>query len=300
MLTGPRGRLAGALLAALLLGGCGPSPTPDAGPGGGGTLTLGLLPDEDPERQARRYAPLKQALEANTGMAVELLLPSTYEELVYRFAQGEVDLAYFGGYTFLRAQEQAGAEPLVMRDIDARFVSYIIVPPDHPARGLAGLQQARFAFGARSSTSGHLMPRYFLSREGIVPEAFFSGVVYSGAHDLTFRLVADGLVDAGVVNGQVVRSMLAGSPAGSPPVRVIWQSPPYVDYVWAVQPGMDQEARRTITGVFLSFSVADPAGREFLESVGASYFIPAMASDFDQLRSALNALPPQAAGGAAE
>ena len=171
-----------------------------------------------------------------------------------------------------------------------------MVPEASEADSLEELRGARFSFGAASSTSGHMMPRYFLSEQGIVPEEFFSTVVYSGAHDLTYRLVARGMVDAGAVNGHFVRALLEASPPGERRVRVIWQSPPYVDYVWAVQPDMDQELRRKLTGAFLSFSMADERGRQFLEAVGASYFLPAAESDFDQLRTALGTLPP--AGGA--
>lgn len=283
-------RMVLALVAVTLFSGCeGQSP---GGRGPHEPLTLGLLPDEDPDRQAERYRPLLAAIRESTGREVRLLLPASYEELVYRFRSGEVDVGYFGGYTFLRAQEAAGAVPLVMRDIDARFVSYIVVPDDSEADSLAELRGARFSFGARSSTSGHMMPRHFLSEQGIVPEDFFSTILYTGAHDLTFRLVADGLVDAGAVNGHFVRALLEASPPGQRPVRVIWQSPPYVDYVWAVQPGMSEQLRRDITRAFLSFSMADEQERQFLESVGAAYFLPAIASDFDQLRAALSALPP--------
>ena len=291
----PLRRLALALTAVILFGACdGQSP---GAAGAHGPLTFGLLPDEVPERQAERYQPLLEAVAESTGREVRLLLPASYEELVRRFRTGEVDVAYFGGYTFLQAQDAAGAVPLVMRDIDARFVTYIVVPDESDADSLADLRGGRFSFGAGSSTSGHMMPRYFLSEQGIVPEEFFSTVLYSGAHDLTYRLVADSLVDAGAVNGHFVRALLEARPPGERPVRVIWQSPPYVDYVWAVQPDMSEPLRQEITRVFLSLSVADGQARQFLDAVGASYFLPAMEADFDQLRAALSTLPPAAEPG---
>jgi phosphonate transport system substrate-binding protein len=254
-----------------------------------GVLSLGLLPDENRESQAARYATLVDALESHLGFDVQLVWSASYDELVELFGQGKVDLAYFGGYTFLIANERHDAQPLVMRDIDARFVSQIVVREDRSElQQLADLRGSRFSFGARRSTSGHIMPRHHFSQLGVTPETFFSAVSYSGAHDRTVTRVADGTFDASVANGQIVRQLL--SSATPPPVRIVWQSPPYVDYVWATQPSMTASTRDAIKHVFLSLSIDNDEDRRFLDSIGARYFIPASTEDFDDLRLALDPL----------
>lgn len=238
-------RLVLPLATVLSLTACEPSPPTGSAGENRGVLNVGLLPDEDPLQQRQRYAPLIEAIRGKTGLDVQLVLSADYDELVRQFAEGAVDLAYFGGYTFVVANKRHGAVPLVMRDIDARFVSQVVVHRNNTAvRQLSDLRGARFSFGSRRSTSGHIMPRHFFSGAGIVPEKFFSQVVFSGAHDRTVMLVVDGSVDAGVANGQILRSMLESGSA--PPVRIIWQSRPYVDYVWAAQPSMSAKTRSAI------------------------------------------------------
>ncbi len=277
-----------AFTAALSLLACEPSPSMGSAGEVRGTLTLGLLPDEHPGKLTLRYVPLIEAIKAKTGLDVELMLPSSYLDLVELFGAGKVDVAYFGGYTFVLASERHGAVPLVMRDIDARFVSHVLVHRDDSAvRELSDLRGARFSFGSRQSTSGHLMPRFYFSTLGIMPEKFFSQVSFSGTHDKTLEQIVDGAVDAGVANGQIVQRMLANNVNGVLPLRVIWQSPAYVNYVWAVQPAMSEETRRAIREVFLSLSRENKDHRRFLDAVGAAYFLPAASSDFDNLRRAI-------------
>jgi len=278
-------------MVALSLIACEPSPSAGSAGEVRGTLTLGLLPDEEPEKLKLRYAPLIEAIKGKTGLAVELILPKSYLELIELFGAGKVDVAYFGGYTFVLACERYGAVPLVMRDIDMRLVSHVLVHRDNNAvRELSDLRGARFSFGSRQSTSGHLMPRFYFSTLGIIPEECFSQISFSGAHDKALRLIVDGTVDAGVANGQIVQQMLENSVDDALPLRIVWQSPAYVDYVWAVQSAMSEETRRAIKEVFLSLSRENKDHRRFLDGIGAAYFLPAERSDFDNLRRAIEAV----------
>jgi phosphonate transport system substrate-binding protein len=275
-------------------------PSPSAGFAGEvqGTLTLGLLPDENPRQLELRYLPLIEAIKGKTGLDVKMILPSSYLDLVELFGAGKVDVAYFGGYTFILANERYGAVPLVMRDIDTHFVSHVLVHKDNSAvQELSDLRGARFSFGSRQSTSGHIMPRFHLSTQGIIPEEFFSEIRFSGAHDETVQRVADGTVDAGVANGQIVQRMLENSVNDALPVRVIWQSPAYVNYVRAVQSAMSEETQRAIKEVFLSLSRGNKDHRRFLDAIGAAYFLPTKSSDFDNLRRAIEAVRGKAASG---
>jgi phosphonate transport system substrate-binding protein len=134
------------------------------------------------------------------------------------------------------------------------------------------------------------MPRYFFSAEGVEPESFFAQVTYSGAHDRTIERIVAGEVDAGAVNAQIAEAWISRQSGETPSVRVVWQSPSYVDYVWAVQPAMTRGTQRAIKEVFLNLSRENPNEARFLAAVGAAYFIPAHKSDFDRLRAAVKSV----------
>ncbi len=172
-------------------------------------VRVGVLPDQAADRLEARYAPLLSHLSGVSGAKIELVVPDDYEGLLRMFVEGRLDLAYLGGLTFLKARQAGGAIPIAMRDVDARFTSYFMVRANDRVASLAELKGRRLAFGSRLSTSGHLMPRHHMVEIGIDPEAHFSEIKFSGAHDTTALWVRDGVVDVGAVNGLMVDSMFA-------------------------------------------------------------------------------------------
>lgn len=270
------GLIAAALAAVAVLGG--PRETSI------GRLRIGVLPDEAPEILRARFAPLVHYLSDSIGLPCELVVPEDYAALVRQFADGEIGLAYFGGLTFVQAEAGAGAIPLVTRDRDLDFRSYFLVRAGNPAKSLADLKGARFAFGSSLSTSGHLMPRFFMQRDGLNPEEWFSEVRYSGAHDQTAYWVRDGDVDVGVANGLIVDAMFADGRLDRGAIRILQRTLPYTDYVWAVQPDIPDEVRTRLRDAFLALTRGRPDHAGILGRLGAGAFLPALSSDFVRLR----------------
>jgi len=246
-------------------------------------LRIGVLPDQDRKVLEARYAPLVEYLSHKVGIPCELAIPRDYGELVDWFTSRKIQLAYFGGLTFVEAQARADAVPLVSREIDLEFRSYYLVRADNKASTLADLKGTRFAFGSRLSTSGHLMPRYFMQHAGLRPEQFFAQVIYSGAHDRTAYLIRDGQVDAGVANASTIESMFRDGRLHVGDLRILGRTPPYADYVWAVHPEMPERIRIGILNAFLLLSPDRSDDKAILDSLDATAFLPALSTDFVRL-----------------
>ena len=162
------------------------------------TLRVSAIPDEAPTELIRKFKPLGEYLEQQLGMPVKFTPVSDYAAVVESLASDRLDLAWLGGFTFVQTRLKTGdAIPLVQREQDEQFTSKFITA-DPEVKSLADLKGKTFAFGSVSSTSGSLMPRYFMLQDGIKPEDFFSRVAYSGAHDATAAWVQAGKADAGV------------------------------------------------------------------------------------------------------
>jgi phosphonate transport system substrate-binding protein len=213
----------------------------------------------------------------------------SYEALVERLGRGEVDVAYLGAVTFARAAARHGAMPLAMRDVDFRFSSVIVVRKDAPWRDLDGLQRRRFTFANRSSTSGHIMLRQRLGAENVVPERWFASVQYASDHDAAMRQVADGEVDAAGVNATVFYRRLAAGDRAAAALRVVWQTPPFVDYVWAARNELPEPLRRRLVDAFLDLDLSLTGDRAALQAEGANGFVPAYRDVFDEATSVLRA-----------
>jgi phosphonate transport system substrate-binding protein len=250
-------------------------------------LRFSAIPDQSPDNVRAQHVPMMDLV---CGMAkvrcVWVPVPS-YEALVDRVGRGEIDVAYFGGVTFAQAQHRYGVEPLAMRDIDAHFTTVVLVRAEDAAQNLDDLRGRAFAFGPRSSTSGHVMARDRLERAGFVAERDFSQVEYSTGHDATMRMIAEGKVAAGAVNGSIAYGNLAHGLPDSAQLRVLWRSPPYVDYVWGARKELPAVLRERLRDAFLDLSPSDAAHRLALEREAAAGYVPAFVRDFSQVASVL-------------
>ncbi len=252
------------------------------------TVRVSAIPDEAPTELQRKFKPLGEYLQKETGLAVEFTPVTDYAAVVEGLANGKIDLAWLGGFTFVQAKlrTQGQARPVVQRAEDEKFTSKFIVPIDSPIKNLAELKGKTFAFGSPSSTSGHLMPRFFLLQDGINPESDFKAVAFSGAHDATVAFVAAGRADAGVLNASVWTKLVDAGNPNAAKVRVLATTPPYYDYNWTVRPGLDAALVKKLTDAFLKLDPANPAHQEILALQRATKFIPTQASNYDGIESA--------------
>lgn len=250
-------------------------------------LRVSAIPDESPTELQRKFKPLGDYLKKETGLDVKFTPVTDYAAVVEGLANSKIDLAWLGGFTFVQAKlrTKGGVTPIVQRAEDEKFTSKFIVPADSPAKSLADLKGKTFVFGSPSSTSGHLMPRFFLMRDGINADKDFKTVAFSGAHDATVAFVAAGRADAGVLNASVWTKLLETGNPNAAKARVLATTPPFYDYNWTVRPGLDAELVRKLGDAFLKLDAANPEHKEILALQRASRFIPTQASNYDGIEA---------------
>ena len=259
------------------------------------TLRIGAIPDQNPEKLNRLYGALASELSSELNVPVRYVPVSNYAAAVSAFRTGSLDLVWFGGLTGVQARLQTtGAQVLAQRDIDARFTSVFIANGSSGLRPLSSQDQLkqlkgkRFTFGSESSTSGRLMPQYFLKQVGVTPSDFSGGRPgFSGSHDTTIALVQSGAYEVGVLNEQVWKSNIKAGKVDPSKVKVIWRTPTYVDYHWVARPGLDQRfgngfTERVRAGI-IGLKPDTARRRQVLELFGAQRFIPAQARDYNAI-----------------
>ena len=252
-------------------------------------LKVSAIPDEAPTELLRKFKPLGAYLEKELGMPVEFVPVADYAAVVEGIAADRVDLAWLGGFTFVQTRLKTGnAIPLVQREQDEKFTSKFI-SADANVKSLQDLKGKTFAFGSVSSTSGSLMPRYFMQKDGIVPEQFFSRVAFSGAHDATVAWVQAGKVDAGVLNASVWDKLVAAGKVDTAKVRVIATTPTYYDYNWTVRGTLDPALTAKIKAAFLALDPANPEHKAILDLQAASRFIETQPENYAGIEEAARA-----------
>ncbi|MFY0728890.1 putative selenate ABC transporter substrate-binding protein [Pseudomonas sp. NFX15] len=256
------------------------------------TLRVSAIPDEAPTELLRKFKPLGEYLEKQLGMKVEFVPVADYPAVVEALATDRLDMAWLGGFTFVQArlktENTTPAIPLVQREQDAQFTSKFITA-DPAVKSLADLKGKSFAFGSVSSTSGSLMPRYFMIKDGIKPETYFSRVGYSGAHDATVAWVQAGKVDAGVLNASVWEKLVAAGKVDTNKVKVFATTPAYYDYNWTVRGTLDPALAAKIKAAFLALDPAKPEDKAILDLQAASRFIETSPENYKGIEEAARA-----------
>ena len=258
-------------------------------------LRIGAIPDQKPEKLNRLYGEVARELERQLKVPVRYVPVVDYSAAVSAFRTGSLDLVWFGGLTGVQARlQRPGAKLIAQRDIDAKFRTVFIansrsgLKPIKSLQGLQSLRGRRFTFGSESSTSGRLMPQFFLGKAGVKPSDFAGGAAgFSGSHDATIALVQSGAYEAGAVNQQVWTSSLIEGKANPAKVIALWRTPPYPDYQWVAQPNLDQRFGKGFTSrlqnAILSWRGQDPEQQRILALFGAQRFVKGDAKAYVQI-----------------
>jgi phosphonate transport system substrate-binding protein len=265
---------------ALILAACAPSQNDqNAEP-----FTIGAIPDQDPEKLQRRFGLLADYLTEELGIQVEYIPVTDYAASVTAFRVGDLDMVWFGGLTGVQARLQVDdAQAIVQRDGDDQFHSIFIantesgISPIEDIDGLSQLEGHSFTFGSESSTSGRLMPQYYLSQAGVELGEFKGEAGFSGSHNTTIELVEAGSYEAGVVNEQVWLSHVESGEVDLDKVQVIWRTPAFYDYHWVIRPDVVErygdDFIERVTRAFTQLDINNPEHQEILDLFSAEKFI---------------------------
>ena len=261
------------------------------GPARGDTpeiLRVSAIPDESPSELLRIYAPFAEYLSRELRMKVQFTPVVDYAATVEGLAAKKLDMVWYGGFTSVQAVRRTNgtARRLVLRQEDAEFKSVFVARPGSGIKGLEDLRGKTFAFGSVSSTSGHLMPRYFLLQARITPEKDLKQVAFSGAHDATALWVESGKVDAGALNFLVWDKLVQQQKVDLSKVAVFYTTPPYVDYVWTARGELDQGLLDRITAAFLKLDYRNPEHKKLLDLHRTKKYIKAKDTDWKDTEEA--------------
>ncbi|OKH13342.1 putative selenate ABC transporter substrate-binding protein [Fischerella major NIES-592] len=257
-------------------------------------LVTGAIPDQDPEKLQRQYTKLAAYLQKELGVPVEYKPVTDYTATVTAFKVGDLDLVWFGGLTGVQARLQVpGAEAIAQRDVDEKFHSVFIankktgLQPFKNTNDLQKLKGKTFTFGSESSTSGRLMPQYFLEQAGVKLTDFKGQPGFSGDHDKTIKLVEAGTYEVGAVNEKVWSKRVDSKEVDLNKVEVIWRTPAYYDYHWVINPQVKQrygeDFVNKVQAAFLKLDPKVPEHKEILDLLQASKFIPTKNENYKQI-----------------
>jgi phosphonate transport system substrate-binding protein len=246
------------------------------------------IPEEAATEQTRKFGPIVKYLESKLGQKVEFIPVSDYPAAVEALVNKQVDMVWFGGFTFVQASVRSGGKivPIAQREEDTKFQSVFITKPGSGIKTLADLKGKQVSFGSQSSTSGHLMPRSFLLDAKIDPDKDFKRVAYSGAHDATIASVVSGKVDAAALDITVWNKFVKEGKVSDKDAVVFFTTPGYFNYNWSVHADMPAAQRERVKKALLDIDPKTPEGKEILDLNRATKYIATVPENYRGIETA--------------
>ena len=204
-------------------------------------FTFTAIPDQDTTRLQERFGKIADYLTEKLGVNVKYVPVKSYSASVQAFKNNEVQLAWFGGLSGVQARLGVpGSMAIAQGAEDPNFITYFIA---NTSTGLSfsedfpsGIEGKTFTFGSKGSTSGRLMPEYFIRQHfGKAPRDVFKRVGFSGDHSKTLALVQSGAFEVGAMNFKVWQKEAEAGNVDPKKVQVIWRTPTYPDYNWTIR-----------------------------------------------------------------
>ncbi len=261
---------------------------PEANQAEAAEFVFTAIPDQNESRLKSRFGKVADYLSDQLDVEVTYVPVKSYAAAVTAFKNNQVQLAWFGGLSGVRARLAVeGSRAIAQGYEDQFFETYFIA---HAATGLAeqadfpsALEGRTFTFGSKGSTSGRLMPEFHVRQHfGKSPEQVFSRVGFSGDHSRTIALVQSGAFEVGAVNFKVWEEELKLGQVDPEKVKVIWKTPPYPDYQWTIRGDVDSRFgdgfSDKVEQVLLAIS-----DETILEAFPRSKFVPASNDDYQQI-----------------
>lgn len=205
------------------------------------TFQFTAIPDQNTARLEQRFGKVARYLTETLAIDVVYVPVKSYPASVAAFKHNQVQMAWFGALSGVKARRAVPGSLAIAQGVeDQHFITYFI------ANTSTGLQPSEvfptaikghtFTFGSKGSTSGRLVPEYYMrSAFHHPPEQSMKRVGFSGDHSKTIALVQSGSYQVGAVNYQVWESEKKAGKIDTSKLRVIWKTPPYPDYNWTIR-----------------------------------------------------------------
>lgn len=217
------------------------------------TLTLGLIPSEDPRTVITDTQAMVERLQQTLKMEVKPFVATDYNGVIEAMRAKKLDIAFYGPFSYVLAAQVADAEAFViapMGKAGATYKSVIIARKDHNIRTLADLKGKNFAFVDPSSTSGHLFPKAGLLKAGYDPDTYFGRVIFSGGHDASVVAVQNNKVDAAAIADALLDVAIARGVVNKDEIVVVWTSDPIPGPPFAMRKDLPPETKKRIIAAF--------------------------------------------------
>lgn len=202
-------------------------------------VKFGIISTESQSNQRPIWEPFIKALSDSIGLPVKAFYVTQYVAVIEAMRTGDVHLAWYGGKSYVEAAKRAKAEAfaqVVDTEGGKGYYSHLITNKNNPivaqAKAMGGnkyviknASNLTFAFNDPNSTSGFLVPSYYVfAQNGVDPKKAFKRLIFSGSHEATALAIANNQVDVATNNNEALDRLQKTNPKARANIETIWTS----------------------------------------------------------------------------
>jgi phosphonate transport system substrate-binding protein len=257
-------------------------------------LRVGAVPAESKVKTIDQFAEFMDYLGRKTGYKIELYVADNYEGIINKMKQGDLDIAWFGPFSYVIAAETAGARAFAIDDNIKEGTNYHSVFIVHPASNINSMaelnSQHTFAFVDKASTSGYLIPKSILKKQGIDIDRYPVNAEFAGSHDAAILAVKKRQVDAAAISDAILTSLQQKGIVGDSDFKIIGQSEAIPTSAWAYRKGLPVDLLTKIRQAFFAVSKEDKKALGMYGNDLVKGFVPVDDKQYDIIRRTVKEL----------
>jgi phosphonate transport system substrate-binding protein len=228
-------------------------------------LNFGILSTESSQNLKQDWQPVINDMSSKLGIKVNAFFASDYAGVIEGLRFNKVQFAWMGNKSAMEAADRANSEVFaqtVNADGSTGYYSFVSVHKDSPYHSLDDIfknaKDMTFGMGDPNSTSGFLVPSYYVfSLNHVNPKTAFKAV--RGAnHEVNIMAVANKQVDAAVHSSDVLERVQARQPDIANQLRQVWKSPLIASDPMVWRKDLPQDLKVKIKAFFLAYGKSGP------------------------------------------
>jgi phosphonate transport system substrate-binding protein len=255
-------------------------------------INFGIISTDSASVQRDRWEPFFRDMEKQTGLTVKSFYAPDYAGVIEAMRFNKVQVAWYGNKAAMEAVDRANGEifaQIVYADGSMGYYSLLIAPKDSPYNNLDDVlrngKNINFGMGDPNSTSGYLVPNYYVFAKRNLDARETFKTIRNGSHGANLQAILAKQLDVATNNTEEIDRLTATKPEVAQEIKVLWKSPliPSDPFVWRTD--LDSDTKEKLKKFIYNYAKTDPTEKAVLKNIyNYGGFKPSTNAQLDPIR----------------
>ncbi|HAX21696.1 MAG TPA: phosphonate ABC transporter substrate-binding protein [Hydrogenophaga sp.] len=232
-------------------------------------INFGIISTESSQNLKADWQPLLDDMAKQTGFKVNAFFAPDYAGVIEAMRFNKVHVAWFGNKSAIEAVDRASGEvfaQMVNADGTEGYYSHLIVHKDSPIKSLDDVlkngKSYSFGNGDPNSTSGYVVPSFYVFAKNKIDARTHFKIVRSANHETNALAVANQQVDVATNNSESLTKVELNQPEKRKNIRVIWTSPLIASDPLVMRKDLPEATKAKIKSFLFNYAKTDAREKE--------------------------------------